>query len=66
VHGNPAKWVQGPHMVYTTDNQNGQTLEPRSFISNSHALVWEENGMSYRLETAGTMQEAVEIAESLK
>lgn len=66
VHGNPAKWVQGPHMVYTADNQNGQTLEPRSFISNSHALVWEENGMSYRLETAGTMQEAVEIAEGLK
>jgi hypothetical protein len=66
VHGNPAKWVQGPHMVYTTDNQNRQTLEPRSFIRNSHALIWEEDGMSYRLETAGTLQEAVEIAEGLK
>jgi hypothetical protein len=66
VHGNPAKWLQGPHMVYTTDNQNGQTLEARSFIKGGHALVWEEGGMTYRLETAGTMEEAVEIAEGLK
>jgi hypothetical protein len=53
-------------MVYTTDNQNGQTLEAKSFIKGGHALVWEEDGITYRLETAGTLQEAVEVAEGLK
>jgi hypothetical protein len=52
-------------MVYTADNQNGQTPEAKSFIKGGHVLVWEEGGMTYRLETAGTMEEAVEIAEGL-
>ena len=66
VNGNPARWVQGPQAVYTTNGQNGQTLQTKNFIKGSHILIWEEGGMTYRLETASTLDDAVKIAEALK
>ncbi|MEO8287542.1 MAG: hypothetical protein ABI670_14035 [Chloroflexota bacterium] len=66
VHSKPAQWVQGPHAVYTDDGKGGQVLDVKNFIKNSHTLVWEEDGITYLLETSLSLPDAVEIAESLK
>lgn len=63
VNGQPAFWTEGPYMlVYrrgaTTD------FDIRRLVQ-GHVLIWTEGELTYRLETAGTMAEAVRIAESL-
>ncbi|HET9494403.1 MAG TPA: hypothetical protein VFR15_09250 [Chloroflexia bacterium] len=65
VNGNPARWVEGPTAVYVDAGAGGETLDKRTFITDGHTLVWEENGITYRLEAAVTLEEAVRIAESL-
>ena len=65
VNGNPARWVEGPTAVYVDAGGGGEMLDKRSFITGGHTLVWEENGITYRLEAAVPVEEAVRIAESL-
>ncbi len=48
----------------TTDNTKG-SFRPSSFVSGSHILVWQEGGITYRLEVTGSLEDAVKIAESL-
>jgi hypothetical protein len=38
--------------------------DQRRLVS-GHVLIWEEDGLTYRLETDLSMEEAVAIAESL-
>jgi hypothetical protein len=35
-------------------------------LIDGHVLIWEEDGITYRLETGVTLEEAVKIAESLQ
>jgi hypothetical protein len=65
VNGNPARWVEGPTAVYVDAGGGGEMLDKRTFITDGHTLVWEESGITYRLEAAVTLEEAVRIAESL-
>jgi hypothetical protein len=62
----PARWVEGPQVAYVSDGKGGQTLEKRNFISSGHTLVWQEHGLTYRLETSLSLEEAVKIAQSLR
>jgi hypothetical protein len=61
VNGRYAVWVQGPYLVQLT---NGSIEFRRTVEGNT--LIWEENGITYRLETDLPLDEATKIAESLE
>jgi hypothetical protein len=61
VHGREAAWTEGPYVVRV---RNGD-YDFRRLIE-GHVLIWEEEGVTYRLETDLPLFEAVKIAESLK
>lgn len=61
VNGGYAVWAVGP---YPLRLQNGDIQIQR--MVNGHVLIWENNGVTYRLETGASMEEAVRIAESLE
>lgn len=60
VNGQEAFWAEGPYMMWLT---NG-TLDVRRLVD-GHVLIWEQDGLTYRLEADLPMEEAVKIAESL-
>jgi hypothetical protein len=61
VNGQHAVWAVGPYPLMM---QNGGMQIAR--LINGHVLIWEEGGVTYRLETDLSMEEAVKIAESLE
>jgi len=61
VNGNPAVWAVGPYPIML---QNGDMKVSR--LVNGHVLIWENGGITYRLEADLSMEEAVRIAESLE
>jgi hypothetical protein len=61
VNGLPAIWAEGPYLLLL---DNGDTDIRR--LIDGHVLIWEQDGMTYRLETDLPMDEAVRIAESLQ
>ncbi|MEV6814002.1 hypothetical protein [Micromonospora sp. NPDC051296] len=64
VGGQQAVWVGGPHPVSYVDRSG--TVREESARLAAATLIWEEGGVSYRLEGQLTMTEAVEIATSLE
>jgi hypothetical protein len=60
VRGRPAVWLQGPYPLAFRD---GHTDLQR--IVTGQALVWEEHGITYRLESTLALAQAQRIAESL-
>ncbi len=65
VHGQPALWVRGPHLLEFYQHRTGFG-EGREVLGN--VLIWTQDGLTYRLEgdDALTMEQAVKIAESLR
>jgi hypothetical protein len=61
VHGQPALWTEGPHSLIL---RSGDYVLHQLVTGN--VLIWEEDDLTYRLETALSMEEAVRIAESLR
>lgn len=61
VNGRPAFWTSGPYLVRIKRGD----LDVRRLID-GHVLVWTDGEVTYRLETKGTLEEAVAIAESLQ
>jgi hypothetical protein len=61
VNGQYAIWAVGP---YPLRLRSGDIQIQR--MVNGHVLIWEAGGVTYRLETAASMEEAVRIAESLE
>jgi hypothetical protein len=66
VHGNTAQWVEGPQYMYVNTTNGATELSSRRWIQNSHTLTWQENGLKYRLETELSLEDAVQVAESLR
>ena len=60
VHNQLAFWTEGPYLVQL----RGGDMDIQRLID-GHVLIWEEAGITYRLETELSMTEAVKIAESL-
>lgn len=60
VRGERAYWVRGPHEIRLASGESEEWL----FVPGS-VLVWTEDGITYRLEGASEMPEAVRIARSL-
>jgi hypothetical protein len=61
VNGHRAVWTTGPYVIRLT---NGDVDLTR--LINGHVLIWEEGNITYRLETALPLEEAIKIAESLQ
>ena len=59
VDGNRAFWVAGASELTIF---NGQSTETRP---TGNVLIWQQEGIGFRLESALTMDEAIDIAESL-
>lgn len=66
VHGNTAQWVEGPQYMYVNTTNGATELSSRRWIKNSRTLTWQENGLKYRLETDLSLEQAVQVAESLR
>lgn len=62
VNGQHAVWVTGP---YPLRLQSGDFTYMR-LMQQGHALIWEQDTLTYRLETDLPLDEAIRIAESLK
>ncbi len=60
VNGLDALWTEGPYPLHLS---NGDT-DIRRLVA-GHVLIWEQNGLTYRLESDLKMDEAVKVAESL-
>lgn len=61
VNGNRAIWAEGPYPLRLIDGD----LEVTRLIT-GRVLIWEEGGITYRLESDQPLDEAVKIAESLR
>jgi hypothetical protein len=61
VNGHYAVWAEGPYLVQLT---NGDIDFRRTVAGNT--LIWEEQGITYRLESNVALEEALKIAESLE
>jgi hypothetical protein len=60
VDGNRAFWVTGASELTIFD---GRSTESRP---TGNVLIWQQDGIGFRLESALTMDEAIAIAESLE
>ncbi len=65
VNGRPAAWVRGPYALEIRGVRNRPETTIRRLVD-GNTLVWEEGGITYRLETTLSLEEAVRIAESLR
>ena len=61
VGGRPALWLVGPHALLLRSGE----IAHRTLVS-GNVLLWQEGEITYRLETAESLDEAVRIAESLR
>jgi len=64
--GHPALWIdEGGHIASFLDGQGRVVVESRRSVDRA-TLLWEEDGITYRLETSLSQEEAVRVAESLR
>lgn len=63
VGDQPGIWVDRPHVVLYTD-EHGTTRDEAARLAGS-TLIWEDDGVTYRVEGDLTETEALAIAESL-
>jgi hypothetical protein len=64
LSGKPAYWVEKPHIVIYTD-RDGNLRQESARLAGS-TLIWEKNGITYRVEGTLTERQAIAIAESLR
>lgn len=63
VNGTPGYWVSGAHAIFYVSD--GEFLEDTLRLSGP-VLLWEKGGVTYRIEGAGSLAEALELASSLE
>ena len=61
VNGKTAVWAEGPYIL---NLKNGAVDNYR--LIDGHVLIWEDDDLTYRLETHLPLEEAVRIARSLR
>lgn len=65
VNGEDAFWIVGKHLLQFYDAQQKPFYQSYRFIA-GNVLVWESEAITYRLETSLSLEEAIQIAESLR
>jgi len=61
VDGHPAVWAVGPYILIY---RNGDLVQER--LVEGHVLIWESARVTYRVESDLTLEEAIQVAESLE
>jgi len=61
VNGERAFWAEGPYPLFL-DNGNVEIVR----LIEGRVLIWEDDGITYRLETDLSLEEAIKVAESLQ
>jgi hypothetical protein len=64
VHNRPAYWLEGSHLLVFLNTRPDNLFYQQ--LINHHVLVWEQAGITYRLESFYSMEAAVKIAETLE
>lgn len=65
VRGRPGYWIEGePHLVYLVE-RSGEVREESGRLA-GNTLLWEEGGVTFRLESSLSREEALRVAESLR
>jgi len=64
VRGRPGFWIEGEPHVFLFENPNG-VIEFESIRLAGNVLLWEENGVTMRIESALPRTDVLRIAESL-
>jgi hypothetical protein len=64
VGGSRGYWVEGEHVLVYLD-QRGQPFDERSRLAGS-TLLWQRGDVTFRLESALPMDQAIRIAESMR
>ncbi len=65
VQGNAAWWVAGGDHFFFYRDANGQPVESTLRLAGA-TLIWEEGGVTHRVEGAPSLADAVRVAESLE
>jgi hypothetical protein len=66
IDGNAALWFEGGgHVASFLDQQGRVVVESRRLVSGA-TLLWQDGPVTYRLETALTLEEAIAVARSLE
>jgi hypothetical protein len=63
VSGARGVWLRGDHFFFYTDPEGAAIEESIRLATNT--LLWEDNGVTFRLEGAFTLRTALQIAESI-
>jgi hypothetical protein len=64
VEGRPALWIEGAAHTFTLLDPEGNPIEETTRLA-ANVLLWEANGVNYRLETTGDLNSSLAIATSL-
>jgi hypothetical protein len=65
VNGARAFWIAGvPHLLIVRDSQGAMHEQPSRLAANT--LLWERDGITYRLESSLDLDAAIGIAESMR
>jgi hypothetical protein len=63
VNGNPGVWVEGPQeLVYVGTDRQPQVENARL---SANTLIWEQDGVSIRIETPHGLEDALRVAASM-
>jgi hypothetical protein len=64
VNGNPGVWVEGPQeLVYVGPDREPQVEDARL---SANTLIWEQDGVSVRIETPHGLEDALRVAASMR
>jgi hypothetical protein len=64
VNGMPGYWIEGGEHYFFYRDADGEVVDDTLRLV-GNALVWEQDGLTLRIEGAPSLQEALRIAESL-
>ncbi len=65
VNGQPGYWITGSPRLITVRDPNGADIGGIALLATRNALVWAEGEVTYRVEGASSVEEALQIARSL-
>ena len=64
VNGVEGFWIEGhPHAFFYSE---GRTTKPEEFRLVGNTLLWERDGITFRVESGLDQQTAIRIAESIR
>ena len=64
AEGVPGLWVEGTHTIVFADENGDLVADSARIVANT--LVWEEDGATLRIETLLSLEEALDVARSLR